>query len=1338
MANQAAFTINGTPSVDPATGDRLYEALNNEVLSVTLEVSPSPALSARFEVFDPTDLESPLASKDAPLLTWNENALPAIVLGPPPFGINDTITITMPAVQPPPQTGIQTYLLRCTVATPGDGSPQSQNQVFERAVVIRGTNTAPPLRKMFPAESTEARARGWSDSLNDLIDAMENFTGGAGVTSFNGRAGAVVSIAGDYDAVQVDYDNAGSGLAATEVQGAIDEIAALVGSGTLQSAYENGNTIDVSSVEGNLVFDLTDLVDFIVQDGGTDVFVIDGDGGVTIEPSSGSDLDISTSGSGSVIVQASGTGDIILDTDSGDIDLSATGNVTIDASGDVDIDAGGGELTFDDIGNSGIRLSQALDRTLVLTGPGELYVGVVSIIGALNAAGNSIAGGLQTAYNNGNSVDVDAGNGPVIFNTVGAVQALQVQDGGTTVFEVDAAGGVNIDPTSGQSLVVNTSGLGLIGLTSANTVAIQATNNVTAISTGGDVDLDATAGELRLDDVGSWAGTLSQVGDRTLVLTGAGQLYDGITSLIGALNAAGNAVAGGLQTAYENDNSISVAVADGALIFDAIDGVSPLTVQDGGTDVLAVDAAGAVSIDPTSGQDFDVVTLGGGSIILNSDGTLDIDSAANIDVDAATGITINAGTTMFVQSVGQWIAGSTGVDNALLLATGGGGISVNAAVDGAFLVLNAGGLTEREGALLMGNPYPMVNWNYTADAAVTTGIVFNYDPTTNTDTVNGAYVAGIAATSNPTVTTTGAATFSAGDIVMFGGSANPGLYEVLSHAANVLTIRGIGTTDTVEAFTNRQFIARGSDAAAITQVNVAVLRSGTDGVFESGAGSTTPITFTDIGAGGVSLQSAYEAGNTIDATAADGAVTIDSGTEAVSALVVQDNSVTVFEVTAAGAVDINPTSGQDFTVLTAGAGDVSLSAGGTGDVIIDAAAGGSVTLQEGGVTRIEITAAGAVDVDPASGQNFTVTTTVSGDIDLTADGNMLLTGDNVDLAATGFAIDVDTRIGGGLGAVSQNERLAVVDSNADTVEVFSVETTGANGAKSRTYVGTRDPSGLVSAAPGSIYRRVNGTQSNVFVNNGTATGTNWRRLAGLPVGYVTGMVVAYATAATVTIATGRCRADDDTADIIVTGTLTANITSSGANGLDTGSEAASTHYAVWAIGDRTGANAPAALLSTSYTSPTLPAGYNVKRLMGSVRNDGSSNFLPFVMTTVGRSRRIRYDGVAAATLQVLSSGSATSWTDVDLSSLMPPPAREVNLLGHNDGDSLGEFGEVRTNGSSNGTPANRFYGATSSTETGEGSSVMDVRADASRIIEYQVASFSANLDLWVRGYTLEI
>jgi len=51
---------------------------------------------------------------------------------------------------------------------------------------------------------------------------------GGGVVSFNDRSGSVLPIAHDYNAGQIDYDNTTSGLTATNLQAAIDEILQMI------------------------------------------------------------------------------------------------------------------------------------------------------------------------------------------------------------------------------------------------------------------------------------------------------------------------------------------------------------------------------------------------------------------------------------------------------------------------------------------------------------------------------------------------------------------------------------------------------------------------------------------------------------------------------------------------------------------------------------------------------------------------------------------------------------------------------------------------------------------------------------------------------------------------------------------------------------------------------------------------------------------------------------------------------------------------------------------------------------------------------------------------------
>ncbi len=72
--------------------------------------------------------------------------------------------------------------------------------------------------------------------------------------------------------------------------------------------------------------------------------------------------------------------------------------------------------------------------------------------------------------------------------------------------------------------------------------------------------------------------------------------------------------------------------------------------------------------------------------------------------------------------------------------------------------------------------------------------------------------------------------------------------------------------------------------------------------------------------------------------------------------------------------------------------------------------------------------------------------------------------------------------------------------------------------------------------------------------------------------------------------------------------VTIDITASGANGLDTGVEAANTWYYVWLIWN---GSTTAGLLSASFTTPTLPAGYTHRGLIGAVRNNAASNLVRF-------------------------------------------------------------------------------------------------------------------------------
>jgi uncharacterized protein (DUF2345 family) len=317
----------------------------------------------------------------------------------------------------------------------------------------------------------------------------------------------------------------------------------------------------------------------------------------------------------------------------------------------------------------------------------------------------------------------------------------------------------------------------------------------------------------------------------------------------------------------------------------------------------------------------------------------------------------------------------------------------------------------------------LLNDGYTTVAAQTGGLVVNYLPTATNDTVAATgFTAGVAAVSNPTVNTTAATAFSAGDLILVSGAAdegNNGLYEVLSHAANLLTIKGIGTTATVEDFTDTQFVTDTTAQGTITKVNVSILRAGTDGDWETAKGSTTPLVFTDLAdAGGNTLQEAYVAGNQITTSAGEGDVII-GGTEEVQITATSglnldapfDFDSTSFDVQMTGSNGFS-IDGTDDSNVSVTAGNLTLSTITSGNVDITSA--GDINLLATG-NDIDLDAAtltadftGAFSIDGSGspsnvtndGGDLQLTTTTSGNVSITA-------ADDIDLLATGSQIDMD-------------------------------------------------------------------------------------------------------------------------------------------------------------------------------------------------------------------------------------------------------------------------------------------------------------------------------------------
>lgn len=155
--------------------------------------------------------------------------------------------------------------------------------------------------------------------------------------------------------------------------------------------------------------------------------------------------------------------------------------------------------------------------------------------------------------------------------------------------------------------------------------------------------------------------------------------------------------------------------------------------------------------------------------------------------------------------------------------------------------------------------------------------------------------------------------------------------------------------------------------------------------------------------------------------------------------------------------------------------------------------------------------------------------------------------------------------------------------------------------------------------------------------------------------YVNGLVISnHATTPNtkLSIASGSTLDSTGVYQMVASSALTIDATTTGLNGLDTGSLAASKVYAVFLVADPVTQQSIGAMISLSYTAPLLPFGYSVFKLIGYVVTDSSSHFLAGYWSgnNSAAGRQFTFDAPIATSI---TAGNATSYTVVDLSTFVP-------------------------------------------------------------------------------------
>lgn len=150
--------------------------------------------------------------------------------------------------------------------------------------------------------------------------------------------------------------------------------------------------------------------------------------------------------------------------------------------------------------------------------------------------------------------------------------------------------------------------------------------------------------------------------------------------------------------------------------------------------------------------------------------------------------------------------------------------------------------------------------------------------------------------------------------------------------------------------------------------------------------------------------------------------------------------------------------------------------------------------------------------------------------------------------------------------------------------------------------------------------------------------------------YVKGGAITVASTTTLSVAATNCLDDSGVYDITLSSATTINAANNGINGLDTGSLANATWYYIYVIADSALYNTTGTLVSASATAPTMPAGYDTKRIVGLAKTGGSADFLTFYQTGDNFQRTYWWDILP----NVISGGNATTYTAINCIGGAPP------------------------------------------------------------------------------------
>jgi len=460
---------------------------------------------------------------------------------------------------------------------------------------------------------------------------------------------------------------------------------------------------------------------------------------------------------------------------------------------------------------------------------------------------------------------------------------VPADDGWNGLWEVNAVSGTDVDLIRAADLIVGDNPLGFTvwikegtthsltawTCTSSSVITDAATNAVDYVQ----YDVMNTLSVNR-----GGTGTTTFGGNNTILYTTAADTLSSITSVNDAVLITSGTGVPSLSTTLPENLTIP-NVATFSLNDYANTGTVALrgTTSDTGSYTLTFDVNGAdrlidltgdltLSNDLTTvgGDDITFNTTGSTSVTLPTSGTLAtetyVDGRAvqnSASPDASTdhaiarfdgvGGRLIQDSTVLVSDTGT-MSGVEAISNTgSIVITPGGGFSVQISGD---LDVTGTTTTIDSTTVNIADNCLYLNDGNTLTSPVPGCLVVNYLATSNAATVAGS---GFTAAGGgaATVDTDNSYAWSAGDIIQISGansSANDGLFEVDSYSNPTITIRGIAGTSTTFDFFQDNFTTDATLTGTITQVNIASISSGPDGIWQttSPGSNTAGMTAADL------------------------------------------------------------------------------------------------------------------------------------------------------------------------------------------------------------------------------------------------------------------------------------------------------------------------------------------------------------------------------------------------------------------------------------------------------------------------------------------------------------